>query len=368
MERYSNVECRVSTQNKYLTLNRLREAAHRIARIESRMPINVVGLGEVLWDLLPTGHQLGGAPTNFAYHVHALGTQVRAQAKVITRVGDDDYGREILRRFVEMGLDTTTIQVDKTAPTGTAKVEISTDGQTHFTIQENVAWDFLAPIDEALAAARRADAICFGTLAQRSAPSRATIQQLVAASPANMLRVLDINLRQPFYLRGVIEESLQLANVLKLNDEELSILAEMFNLAASPKSCGADAPVRVSAAEQSSVPTGACAADQIKRQIKCLAKTFGLRLVALTRGANGSLLYQESEKRWSDYPSRPIKVVDTVGAGDSFTAALVLGLLRKKDLDEINEIANEVARYVCSQPGATPPMPLEFAKRFAGSQ
>ena len=323
------------------------------------MTVNVVGLGEVLWDLLPSGPQLGGAPANFAYHVHALGTQIGAHADVITRIGDDDYGREVLRRFHQMGLNTTTVQVDHTAPTGTAKVELSTDGLAHFTIQENVAWDFLATTEDAFTAVRKADAICFGTLAQRCARSRATIQQLVAAAPANALRVLDINLRQPFYSRRTIEESLHLANVLKLNDEELPTLLN---------SCGADTPVRLPSAEPCSKPGIKFEPNQIKHQIDCLAQTFGLRLIALTRGSNGSLLYQPSEKRWSDSPSRPVKVVDTVGAGDSFTAALVLGLLRKMDLDEINDIANEVARYVCSQPGATPQLPPEFAKRFSGSQ
>jgi fructokinase len=327
------------------------------------MTANIVGLGEVLWDLLPTGPQLGGAPANFAYHVHALGGHVGAQADIITRVGDDNYGREILRRFHEMRLGTATVQVDKVASTGTAKVELLKYGVAHFTIDESVAWDFLAPTDEGLAAVGNADAICFGTLAQRNAISRTTIQQLVAAAPANTLRILDINLRKPFYSRAVIEESLQLANMLKLNDEELPIVAEMFG------SCGADTPVRIPGTEQCTKPAIKSEPHQIKDQVESLAKTFDLRLVALTRGANGSLLYQAfgEDHRWSDSPSRPVKVVDTVGAGDSFTAALVLGLLRKMDLDEINEIANEVAGYVCSQSGATPQLPREFAERFSGS-
>ncbi len=294
------------------------------------MSFRVIGVGEVLWDLLLTGPQLGGAPANFAYHAHSLG----AEAQVITRVGKDDHGREIIRRFREMGLSDTDVQVDETAPTGTAKVELSGDGLAHFSIQESVAWDCLALTQEALAVVREADAICFGSLAQRLEPSRGTIQQLIAAAPADALRVFDINLRQKFYSRGVIEASLQLANVLKLNDDELPILAEMFSLVGS-----------------------------IEHQMERLAQIFGLRLVAFTRGANGSLLWQEG--RWSDCPSGPVKVIDTVGAGDSFTAALVLGLLRKTDLEEINHIANDVARYVCSQAGATPALPVEFAKRFS---
>src|SRR3981189_3272781 len=300
------------------------------------MNSNVIGVGEVLWDLLLTGPQLGGAPANFAYHAHALG----ARAQVITRVGNDDYGREIIRRFHEMGLPETGVQVDETAPTGTAKVTLSGDGLAHFTIQENVAWDLMAATDEAVAVARRADAICFRSLAQRCESSRNTIQHLVAATPPDALRVFDINLRQQFYSRDLIEESLQLANVLKLNDDELPTLAAMFHLTGS-------------------------AEDQIGQP----AKIFRLLLFALTRGPNGSLLYQKdndnNEVRWSDCPSRPVKVVHTVGAGDSFTAAMVLALLRKMDLDEINTIANEVARYVCSQPGATPALPIEFARRFS---
>jgi fructokinase len=297
---------------------------------------NVIGVGEVLWDLLLTGPQLGGAPANFAYHAHALG----AQAQVITRVGQDDYGREIIRRFHEMGLPETGVQVDETAPTGTAKVALSGDGLAHFTIQENVAWDHIAVTPQALVTTSEAHAICFGTLAQRCETSRNTIQHLVAATPPDALCVFDINMRQGFYSRDVVKKSFQLANVLKLNDDELPRLADMFRLTGSTE-------------------------DQIEQ----LAHTFSLRLVALTRGPNGSLLYQKdndnNEVRWSDCPSHPVKVVDTVGAGDSFTAALVLGLLQKMDLDEINSIANAVARYVCSQPGATPTMPVEFAQRFS---
>ena len=306
------------------------------------MDFHVIGVGEVLWDLLLTGPQLGGAPANFAYHAHALG----ARAQVITRVGKDDYGREIVRRFHDMGLRDTAAQVDEAAPTGIAKVELSGNGLAHFTIQENVAWDRIALTAKAVAAANAADAICFGSLAQRSEASRDTIQELVAATPGDALRVFDINLRQKFYSGEVIEQSLHLANVLKMNEDELPTLAAMFNLTAGTR-------------------TGVSAPHEIKHQIERLAQLFSLKVVAYTRGANGSLLYQKG--RWSDCPSRPVKIVDTVGAGDSFTAAMVLGLLRKMDLDEINEIANEVARYVCTQPGATPVLPAEFGHSFSSS-
>ena len=321
------------------------------------MNCNVIGVGEVLWDLLQTGPQMGGAPANFAYHAHALG----AKSQVITRIGNDDLGCEIIRRFQAMALPRNTVQVDAVAPTGTATVSLSGDGLAHFSIQDNVAWDFLAATPEALAAARQADAICFGSLAQRSQTSRNTIQQLIAAAPAQALRVFDINLRQHYYSRDLIEHSLHLANVLKLNDDELPALAAMFNLAGS---CGADTLVRTEDCFAANTRTRVSAPHE--HQIERLARTFSLQVVALTRGPNGSLLYQQKDgvERWSDCASRSVQVVDTVGAGDSFTAALVLGLLQEMDLDEVNSLANEVARYVCSQPGATPPMPQEFAQRF----
>lgn len=297
------------------------------------MKVNVVGIGEVLWDMLPAGPKLGGAPANFAYHAHALG----ANSQVITRIGKDDLGREIIRRFHEMGLPESTIQIEEVALTGTASVTLSGDGLAHFTIQENVAWDRMMATPEALDASREADAICFGSLAQRSEASRNTIQQLVAATSADALRVFDINLRQNYYSREVIERSLRLANILKLNQDELPVLAEMFGLKGAPN-------------------------KRDRSPVEELARSFHLRLVALTRGPDGSLLYENG--RWSECASQPVEVVDTVGAGDAFTAAMVLGLLRGLDLDKVNSIANEVARYVCSQAGATPVLPAEFAKNF----
>ena len=295
----------------------------------------------MLWDLLLTGPKMGGAPANFAYHAHALG----ASSHAITRVGKDDLGREILSRLRELGLPTTTVQEDVTAPTGTARVSLSGDGLAHFTIQENVAWDYLAATPDAQAIAREADAICFGSLAQRSATSRKTIQQLVADTRTNALRIFDINLRQQYYSRETIEQSLHLANVLKLNDDELPVLAGMFGLSGSTQNQLEQLAHRFTAARagRASLSNAQC-------------------VIALTRGPRGSLLYRDG--RWSDCASRPVEVVDTVGAGDSFTAALILGLLHNLDLDEINFFANEVARYVCSQAGATPPMPPEFADKF----
>ena len=293
------------------------------------MSFKIIGIGEVLWDLFPSGPQLGGAPANFAYHARALG----AHAGVITRVGNDSFGRAILQRFVELGIAAGTVEVDDEAPTGTVTVALSGKGIPHFTIHENVAWDRLAVTPKARAAVRAADAICFGSLAQRSEPARTSIQRLVAAAPEDALRVFDINLRQNYFSREVIEQSLRLANVLKLNDGELPILADLFSLTGS-----------------------------IRHQIERLAQKFSLQLVALTRGPEGSLLYRANQ--WSDRPAVPVEIIDTVGAGDAFTAALVLGLLKKMELDEINALAGEVARHVCSCAGATPPLPKRICDRF----
>ena len=215
-----------------------------------------------------------------------------------------------------------------------AAVTLAQAGIPTYVIHEQVAWDRLAVTPAALKAVRRADAICFGSLAQRGGISRAAIQRLAAAAPAQSLRVFDINLRQQYYSREVIHESLRLANVLKLNADELPVLAGLFGLKGTTQD-----------------------------QVESLAKKFSLQLVALTRGPAGSLLFQNGQ--WSDCLSVPIKIVDTVGAGDAFTAALVMGLLGKMQLDEINRLADEVARQVCSCAGATPPLPKELAARFA---
>jgi fructokinase len=296
-----------------------------VDNIPSVAPFNVIGIGEVLWDMLPAGPQLGGAPANFAWHARSLGTR----ARVITRIGQDGLGEKILQLFQKQGLPSNTIQVDDQAPTGTVAVTLSGDGLPTYTIHENVAWDRLAVTPAALEAITKADAICFGTLAQRSEPSRTTIQTLLAAAPKNALRLLDLNLRQDYYSRELIEQSLRLANVLKLNDAELAILAKLLNLPSSTRA-----------------------------QIEHLAQQYSLQWVALTRGSDGSLLYQSG--RWSDCPGAPVTIADTVGAGDAFAAAMVMGLLHKLDLDLINARANEVARYVCSCAGATPPLPAKL--------
>lgn len=289
----------------------------------------IVGLGEVLWDMLPDGKQLGGAPANFAYHAHALG----ADAWPVSRVGDEDPGREIVARLEEMGLPTSCVQVDADAPTGTVSVEMLEGAGHRFTIHENVAWDRIEATESTLALAARADAVCFGTLGQRCPASRTAIQTIVSATPANALRIFDINLRQNFYSWEVIEQSLQIANVLKINHEELPVLAEKLGLSGH-------------------------SADQLAK----LAHLYSLQLVALTCGFQGSVLYAAG--RTSRVPGRRVAVADTIGAGDAFTAAMALGWLARWGLGEINRRANDVASFVCTRPGATPALPAELIEPF----
>ena len=293
------------------------------------MSFKIVGIGEVLWDLLPSGRQLGGAPANFTFHASALG----AETQLISRVGKDDLGRETLDRLSKLGVPTECVEVDEKLPTGTVGVTVTADGQPQYQIHENVAWDAIRGDSAGRSGVAVADAVCFGSLAQRSEPSRTTIQSLVAAALASTLRIFDINLRQHYYSRDVIEKSLALANVLKVNDAELPRLAQMFGLSGDERT-----------------------------QIQQLAERNGLRAVACTRGGNGSLLFAEG--RWSDHPGVPTTVVDTVGAGDSFTAALTLGLLAGWDLDRINDHANRVAAFVCSCAGATPELPASLRHAF----
>lgn len=293
------------------------------------MSFKVVGIGEVLWDLLPSGPQLGGAPANFACHARQLGVKVQ----VITRIGNDENGQRVLRRFEEMGIDTSTVQRDAQLPTGTARVSLGGDGTPQFTISNGVAWDSLALTDEALKAVQSANAVCFGTLAQRTSAASSAILQLVTAVPATSLRVFDVNLRQGFYSREVVERSLAVANVLKLNDHELELISPWFELSGS-----------------------------VEQRISQLARRFNLELVAVTRAERGSLLYQQGS--WSEMPGRKMDISDTVGAGDAFTAALVLGLLNQFSLEDIHRIAADVASFVCSQQGATPVLPPHLRAAF----
>jgi len=288
----------------------------------------IVGLGEILWDLLPDGKQFGGAPANFAYHAKQFG----AEAHVLSAVGDDELGREILGRLDRLGLGRDLVAIDAEHPTGTVSVELDEQGKPDFTIHTGVAWDFIPAMPELDALAARADAVCFGSLAQRSEVSRATIRRFLDATGNGCLRVFDINLRQHFFNAEVVGASLERADLLRLSDDESPVVAELLSLPADEGSF----------------------LDAVMRQ-------YDLTLVALTKGAAGSVL--RSRDGTSTVPGTRVNVADTVGAGDSFTAAVVMGLLAGRNLDATNRRANDVAAYVCTQSGATPDLP-EHLLRF----
>jgi fructokinase len=212
-------------------------------------------------------------------------------------------------------------------------VVLTPDGTPHFTIAADAAWDHLTVTEAALRAVREANAVCFGSLAQRSAGNASAIRQLLAAAPDAALKIFDINLRQNFYGQELIGQSLALADVLKLNDQELVVLAKMFTLSGPPR-----------------------------QQVVQLAGRFDLQLIALTRGGNGSLLYQAGA--WSERAAQPVGIVDTVGAGDSFTAAVAMGLLNHLRLEHIHQVASDLASYVCACAGATPALPDHFRKEL----
>ena len=279
----------------------------------------VIGIGEFLWDMLPSGKKAGGAPVNFAYHASQHGTEAWA----VSAVGNDPLGRELCRVASDHGINMLVPIVDH--PTGTVKVELM-DGQPNFIISEDVAWDYIPLTPESLEKARHAAAVSFGTLAQRSPVSRATTRALVEAAPESALKVYDINLRQHYYSKDIIESSLEIANVLKINDDELERLKPMFCLEGF---------------------------DQ-DRACTFLLQRYGLRMLVLTAGDRFSSVFTDDGV--STIPTPKVKVVDAVGAGDSFSGALVGSLLNGLDVAEAHRVAVETAAYVCTQAGAwTPP-------------
>jgi fructokinase len=281
----------------------------------------VVGLGELLWDLLPAGKQLGGAPANFAYITSLLGDH----GIPASRLGQDALGGAAERRLAELALPTEFIQKDADHPTGTVQVELDAAGQPRFEISASVAWDFLDWTPQWQTLAQEADALCFGSLAQRSDRSRATIGKFVLASrQRNAVRIFDVNLRQNFFSAQVLADSMRLATIVKLNHEELPRIMRLFELEHHREE------------------------DSARR----LLSLHDLKLVCITRGNGGSLLISAGE--CSGHPGFRVKVADTVGAGDAFTAALVHGYLRGTSLAQINENANRVGAWVASQSGATP--------------
>ena len=276
----------------------------------------IVGIGEILWDMLPSGKALGGAPANFAYHAGRLG----AEGWAVSAVGDDALGREILDLVASKGLQSLIAVTDK--PTGTVQVSLDERRVPTYNIMEDVAWDNIPFTADMETLAKQADAVCFGSLVQRMG-SRDSVLRFVRSMRPDALKVFDINLRQHYYSKEVLEDSLKLADILKINDEEIGIVARMFGLAGDDRD--------------------AC---------RALIEAFGLRLVILTRGADGSEVITTDEIIPQGVGD--VEVVDTVGAGDSFTAAFVVAYLRGDSLAEAQRLASETASYVCSRKGAMP--------------
>jgi len=283
-------------------------------------PATIVGLGEVLWDMLPSGKQLGGAPANFAYMANVLGDR----GIVASRVGVDSLGREALDAMDKLCITTRYVQEDPSHSTGTVQVCVDAAGQPEFTIAPSVAWDALEWTLPWSELAKATDVLCFGSLAQRSPTSRATIRQFLEAVPLSALRVYDVNLRHTFFTKEVLHESLQLADVVKLNDQELPRIVDVLAL-------------------------GGTSEDERAQR---LLDAYHLRLVCITRGDRGSLLVADGHV--ASHKGFRVKVADAVGAGDAFTACLAHHYMRGASLEEINENANRWAAWVATQVGATP--------------
>lgn len=291
----------------------------------------VVGMGEALWDVLPEGKKLGGAPANFAYHVSQFGLESR----VVSAVGQDKLGAEILDNFRQKQLYGLIETVPY--PTGTVQVELDAEGVPCYDIKEGVAWDNI-PYTQALdGLARLTHAVCFGSLAQRSIVSRQTIHRFLDAMPdaPDTLKIFDINLRQSFYSKEILCDSFRRCNVLKINDEELVTVSRMFGY------------------------------PGIDLQDKCwiLLAKYNLKMLILTCGVNGSYVFTPGHVSFVETPK--VQVADTVGAGDSFTAAFTSAILRGRSVAEAHRLAVETSAYVCTQQGAMPVLPKTLTERLA---
>lgn len=286
----------------------------------------IVGLGEILWDLLPAGKQLGGAPANFAYHTSQFGLNSIA----VSAIGDDELGSEIVQTLSQKHLTTHFEIVPQ--PTGVVKVTLQGDGIPQYDICQDVAYDNIPFTAKLEAIAKNACAVCFGSLAQRNSVSHHTIMQFLDATAPNALRIFDINLRQSWYSRDVVEQSLSRCNVLKLNDEEIPVLASLLGMPA------------------------VSGESDFEATAQSLIAQYGLKYVILTCGATGSYVF--SSDNGVSYQSTPaVAVADTVGAGDSFTAAFVASILQGGTMQQAHTKAVSVAAYVCTQHGAMPQLP-----------
>jgi fructokinase len=288
-------------------------------------PIMVAGIGEILWDVLEDKKELGGAPINSAYHIKALG----GHGIPVSTVGDDERGQQALAELTARGLPTECISVTESFETGYVQVTLDQNGVPSYNFPPDTAWDHLFLNKQLLSLTKSFHGVCFGTLAQRSEQSRKAIYSFLDDLPPNALRIYDLNLRQHFYSRQVIETSLSRAHILKLSDEELRVIASMFSLEGSDEAI-----------------------------LKELIVRHRLELAVLTRGPDGCLLLSHDER--VNLPGIPTAVVDTIGAGDAFTAATALGKLLGRSLADIADHANRLAAYVCTRQGAMPPIPSEL--------
>lgn len=289
----------------------------------------VAGLGEALWDVLPDGRKLGGAPANFAYHAGQFGMDTVA----VSALGDDSLGDETCAELDGKGLRHLMPRVP--FPTGTVQVTLDKAGVPAYDIKEGVAWDNIPFTPEMESLARGCRAVCFGSLAQRNTVSRDTIHRFLKATPKDCMRIFDINLRQNFYTKEVIQESLRMCNVLKINDEELVIIGRMF---------------------------GYPGLDMSNKCWLLLGK-YNLDLLVLTCGVNGSYVFTHGEMSFFETPR--VEVADTVGAGDSFTGSLCAALISGMPVAEAHRLAVDVSAYVCTQNGAMPELPEGLTSRIA---
>ena len=288
----------------------------------------IVGLGEALWDVLPEGKKLGGAPANFAYHAGQFGLDSIA----ISALGEDALAEETIDALKEHNLNYLMPRVPY--PTGTVQVTLTGDGIPTYDIKENVAWDNIPFNDEMEEIARSARAVCFGSLAQRNIVSRENIRKFLDATPEDCLKICDINLRQQFYSKEILEDSFCICDILKINDEELVVIERMFNLG------GLD----------------------LEKQCHYLIDTYKLNILVLTCGTNGSYVFTADKKSFQ--PTPKVKVADTVGAGDSFTGSFCAAVLKGKPIEEAHKLAVEVSAYICTQNGAMPILPESILQQF----
>lgn len=290
----------------------------------------VVGIGEVLWDILPDGKKIGGAPANFAYHVSQFGLR----SQVVSAIGKDKLGSEIMDNFKDKRLETLIEQVEY--PTGTVQVQVDANGIPCYDIKENVAWDNLPFTDRLRQLAESTCAVCFGSLAQRNVVSRTTINAFLDIMPDGdcQYKIFDVNLRQGFYTKEILCNSLERCNILRINDEELVTVSRLFGY------------------------------PGIDLQDKCwiLLAKYKLKMLILTCGVNGSYVFTPGNISFVETPK--VEIADTVGAGDSFTAAFCASILNGKPVPEAHKLAVEVSAYVCTQSGAMPELPQVLKDRL----